>query len=362
MKKSISTHLSSALVKIKQAKNIGNDMRKPLMIFGPAILIIAALILYLFGGRYESTDDAYVQNARVAISSDVAGRVKEILVHDNQEVQTGEALFRLDDAPFQIAVNEALAQLASARQKVEMLKANYRQKQADLVAAESNFQFQKSEYNRQSRLATSGIASQSQLDQALHNFNDAKAQQGVVKQQIVAVIANLSGNPDIALENHPDVQQAQAFLDRAKLNLSYTVIKAPSDGIVTRVEELQVGNFINAAVPVFALISTHDVWVEANFKEDQLAHIRPGQKALVEIDGYSGKSMDAIVSSLSPITGSQLSILPPENATGNWVKVVQRLPIRIRLTTPDPALALRGGLSANVTIDTGHSRIVSGFQ
>ena len=180
------------------------------------------------------------------------------------------------------------------------------------------------------------------------------------QQQIGAVVANLGGNPNIAPDKHPAVQQAQARLDRAKLDLSYTTIAAPSDGIVTRVDQLQVGSYIAASAPVFALVSTSDVWVEANFKEDQLTHMRVGQAATVKVDSYPGKSFAGKVASLSPGTGSQFSVLPPENATGNWVKVVQRLPVRVRLDAVDPAFPLHAGLSADVSVDTQHRRHLFG--
>ncbi|BBP03584.1 hemolysin D [Sulfuriferula plumbiphila] len=342
-------------------KDLRARLRRPLMLLGLVVVLAVAAYYYLSGGRFEETDDAYVQAAQVAISADVAGRVKEIAVRDNQLVHKGDVLFRLDDAPFRIAVDAASAQLAAARLKVEMLKANYRQRQADLVSAQDTLKFAQTEYERERRLSASGIASQSQVDQALHAFDEARTQLGGIKQQISAVVANLAGNPDISLKRHPEVQQAQALLDRAKLNLSYTVVKAPTEGVVARVEELQVGNYINAAAPVFALVSTRDVWIEANFKEDQLAHMLPGQTATVKIDSYPGKTFEGRVASISPGTGSQFSVLPAENATGNWVKVVQRLPVRIELDRLDPAtFPLQGGLSADVSVDTRHRRHLFG--
>ena len=176
-----------------------------------------------------------------------------------------------------------------------------------------------------------------------------------MQQQIGVALANLGGDADIAPDSHPLVEEAQAALDRAKLNLSYTVIKAPIDGVVTKVEQLQVGDYIAASAPVFALVSIRDMWIEANFKEVQLAQMRTGQTATVKIDRYPGKQFSAQVASVSPGTGSQFSLLPPENATGNWVKVVQRVPVRLHLTGLDPAFFLQAGLSADVTVDT-HSQ------
>ncbi|WP_197910189.1 HlyD family secretion protein [Variovorax sp. PBL-E5] len=342
------------------ARDRRRRMRMVLMLLGPVVVVVLALGFYLSGGRYESTDDAYVQAARVAISANVAGRVVELDVHDNQAVRQGDVLFRLDDAPFRIAVDEAAAQLAAARLQIESLKANYRQRQSELASAQDTVAFQQREFQRQQRLIASGIASQLQLDRASHSLDEARAQVAGVRQQIGAVVANLGGNPAIAPERHPLVQEAQARLDKARLNLSYTVVKAPGDGVVTRVEQLQVGSYINAAAPVFALVSTGDIWVEANFKEDQLTHMHAGQKVSVEVDSYPGRTFAGTVASVSPGTGSQFSVLPPENATGNWVKVVQRLPIRVELEHPDPAFALHAGLSATVSVDTGRRRRLFG--
>ena len=335
-------------------------LRLPLMLLGPAIVAVVAAYLYLTGGRFEATDDAYVKTARVDISANVAGRVQELAVRDNQAVHKGDVLFRLDDAPFRIAVEEAGAQLAAARLQIEVLKANYRQRQSELASAEETLAFQQHELERQQRLLGSGIASQLQVDRVSHARDEAVTQVAGAQHQIGAVVASLGGNPNVAPDRHPTVQQAQALLDRVKLNLSYTVVTAPSDGIVTRVEQLQVGSYINASAPVFALVSTGDTWIEANFKEDQLTHMRVGQTARVEVDSYPGKTFEGKVASVSPGTGSQFSVLPPENATGNWVKVVQRLPVRVEIEHLDPAFPLHGGLSANFSVDTRHQRHLFG--
>jgi membrane fusion protein (multidrug efflux system) len=335
-------------------------LRLPLMLLGPIVVAIGVAFFYLSGGRYESTDDAYVQAARVAISANVAGRVAELDVRENQLVHRGDILFRLDAAPFRIAVDEAAAQLAAARLQVESLKANYRQRQAELASAQDTLAFQQGELDRQQRLLGSGIASQTQVDRAAHARDDARAQIAGTQQQIGAVVANLGGNPNIALDRHPTVQQAQARLDRARLELSYTTVAAPSDGIATRVDQLQIGTAIAASAPLFALVSNGDLWIEANFKEDQLTHMRVGQAATVKVDSYPDRSFEGEVASLSPGTGSQFSVLPPENATGNWVKVVQRLPVRVRLRRIDPAFPLHAGLSADVSVDTQHQRHLFG--
>jgi len=324
-------------------------LRLPLMIGVPLIVGVIGLYFYWTSVGYESTDDAYLRAAQVSISANVSGRVVEVDVHDNQLVRRGDTLIRLDDRAFRIAVEDAQARVAHARLEIESLKATYWQRMADLRSAQSALSYQKREYERQTRLLASGISPRSQVERTL----DARdqAQQNVIsdQQQINATLASLGGNPSIPVERHPTVRQAQAELDRALLNLSYTVVVAPIDGIVTRVEQLQPGNYINAATPAFALVSTRDVWIEANFKEVQLTRMRPGQSASVRIDAYPGRTIHAKVVSISPGTGSEFSLLPPENATGNWVKVVQRLPVRLKL---EESVPVQSGLSAVVTVDT----------
>lgn len=322
--------------------------RQRLLIGGPLLMLIIGLIFYSFSGRTVSTDDAYVKAANVAISTNVSGQVAAIYVKDNQVVKENEPLFKLDDQLYKIAVKSAAAVLASTRMQIEGLKATYQQKTANVEAAQKTFIYQQQEMERQKKLAASGISSQMQLNRATNAFDKAKQQLAAKKQQQANVLANL-GDPNLPVDTHPLVQGAQARLNQAELNLSYTLIKAPIDGIVTKVEQLQKGDYIKKGTPVFALISNKDIWIEANFKETQMTHVRPGQKAVIVIDAYSDKKFVGHVVSTSPGTGSSFSLLPPENATGNWVKVVQRLPVRISIDNSKAFLS--SGLSATVTVD-----------
>jgi membrane fusion protein, multidrug efflux system len=326
------------------------------MVAGPVLVLLAAGYWYLTSGRYVSTDDAYVQTARMAVSTDVSGRVVEIAVRDNEQVKAGQVLFRLDPRPFRIAVEQAKAQLAAERLQIDAMKATYNQKRADAKAAEHTVAYQQREFERQKQLIASGTTSRQQFEQANQAY-DTGRQQLVGKQQDVAnTLASLGGDPDIPVDQHPKVQQAQAALERAELDLSYTVIRAPENGVVTKVEQLQVGSYVTAALPLFSLMSTDRIWVEANFKETELTHMRSGQSATVEVDTYPGFVLPAKVESLSPGTGLTFSLLPAENATGNWVKVVQRLPVRVSIAHFDPNVPLHAGLSATVEVDTGRDR------
>jgi membrane fusion protein, multidrug efflux system len=341
-------------------KSLRERLRLPLMVAVPLLLAAAGLYVYLASGRYESTDDAYLRAAEVAVSANVSGRVSEIDVHDNERVRRNQTLFRLDDRPLRIAVEAARARLAAARLQVQSLKADYQQRLADLRSAQSALAYAEREYRRQSRLLASGISSQSQVDRARLALSEARQSVAAARQQITAALAQLGGDPDINVASHPLVEQAQAALDRALLNLSYTRIAAPSDGIVTGVDHLQIGDYLQEATPAFVLVSVHDIWVEADFKENQLAHMHPGDSASVSFDAYPGRTYHAVVASITPGTGSQFSVLPPENATGNWVKVVQRLDVRLRLEGKLPPV--RSGLSASVTVDTRSRPASSGTR
>jgi membrane fusion protein (multidrug efflux system) len=330
--------------------------RRLLLIAGPVFLAVVGIVIYLTGGRYASTDDAYLQAARVEISCNVSGRVIEIDVRDNQTVHTGEVLFRIDPRPFQIAIQDAEAQLAGARLRVQALEAAYRQRQADERAAQNTIQYRQDDYDRKQKLASDGITSRAQLDQAAHDLDVARQALIAARQQTASALAELGGDLAAPIDTRPAVREAQAALDRAKLSYSYTLVRAPLDGVVAKVEQLQVGDYINAVAPLFALISTQDMWVEANFKETDLAYMRPGQRATFTIDAFPGSRFTGKVESTSPGTGSSFALLPPENSSGNWVKVVQRLPVRLSIDRQQSDLPLAAGMSVVAIVDTRHHR------
>jgi membrane fusion protein (multidrug efflux system) len=333
-----------------------SGLRRILLIGVPVLATVAALIFYLAGGRYAETDDAYVQAARVDVSTNIAGRIVEVDVHDNQSVRAGQVLFRLDPRRFQIAVADAEAQLAVARRKIPALAADYRQHQADAESARSTLAYRQREFERQKELAVEGISSHAQLDQAANDLASARQQLAAAGEQSASALAGLGGTLGQPVDAQPGVQQAQAALNRAKLELSYTVVTAPIDGVVAKVENLQVGDYVEAASPLFALVSQRRIWIEANFKETDVTHMRPGQRATYKIDAFPGKTFNATVQSASPGTGSSFALLPPENASGNWVKVVQRLPVRLSVESRDAAVPLAAGMSVRVKVDTQHHR------
>jgi membrane fusion protein, multidrug efflux system len=334
-------------------------LRGPLLIAAPIVALFVILFLYLHGGRYQTTDNAYFQSGLGAVAANVSGQVVSVEVHDNQHVKAGQALFRIDPAPFQAAVDEAEAALADARTQVSALQANYAQGQAEQKSAQDQLAYAQREAARQKALLAEGISSQAQYDQA--QLAAQTAAQGIEtsRQKNASVAATLSGRVSGPVDAQPAVKKAQAALDRAQLNLSYTVVRARQDGIVTKVDQLQVGDYVSAAKPVFTLAGTR-IWVEANFKESQLDHMRIGQPATIAVDAFPDLKLTGHVSSFSPGTGNSFALLPPENATGNWVKVVQRLPVELDIDNPPADVPLHAGLSVEVSVDTGHRRHLFG--
>jgi len=333
--------------------------RKPLLLAAPVIAIVAALFFYLSGGRFQETDNGYLQSGLASVSSSVSGPVIAIAVHNNQHVKAGDVLFRIDPAPFQAAVDEATAELASARTQVSSLRANYREGEASLQAARDRLAYAEREAARQKSLLAEGISSQNQYDQAVLQAQTARQAIQTSIQQNAGVAATLTGSVSAPTESQPAVQRAQAALERARLNLGYTVVRAKQNGIVTKVNQLQVGSYVSASRPVFTLAGTR-LWVEGNFKEDQLNHMRIGQRATFKVDAFPDLKLTGRVASFSPGTGNSFSLLPAENATGNWVKVVQRLPIEFSVDALPKDVPLHAGLSVEVSVDTGYERHLFG--
>lgn len=334
-------------------------LRMPLLLAAPVVLVIAILYFYLTGGRYESTDNSSLQTGQVAITANVSGTVIAVEVNENQVVKPGQVLFRINPDKFETAVAEAAGQLAAARANVGSLRADYSENAADLAAAEARLAYAQGEAARQKSLLREGISSQAQYDQAVLDVRTAREAIGAARAKTESVRATLSGDVDAPADSQPAVRQALAAYRRARLALGDTVVRAPQEGVVTRVHQLQVGSYVTASRPVFVMTGTR-FWVQANFKENQLRYMRVGQPATVDIDAFPGRELKAHVASFSPGTGNSFSLLPAENASGNWVKVVQRLPVEIALDEIPRDLPLHAGLSADVTVDTGHRRHLFG--
>lgn len=328
---------------------------RPVLMFGvPALFAALGYGEYVANEPFVSTDNAYARVAKASINARISGQVVEIAVDDNQPVHKGQVLFRIDPKPLQIAVDRAEAQLANARLRIDGLKASYRQQQAELQSAKASADYDQKEFGRKKALIATEFVSKALYERAETDLKVSRQRIASIEQQIASTVVALNGNPDIALDNHPTVREAKAQLDEAQLYLSYATVTAPDDGIVTKVDDLQVGNYVNNGAPAFALISDREIWVEANFRETQVTHMRPGQTATITLDTYPDRPFKAHVISMSPGAGADFALLPPENATGNWVKVVQRVPVRLELDEADPALPLFSGTSATVKVDTGH--------
>jgi membrane fusion protein (multidrug efflux system) len=328
---------------------------RPLLMTGlPALFAVIGYSQYRANEPYVSTDNAYARVAKASINARVSGQVVEIAVDDNQPVRKGQVLFRLDPQPLQIAVDRAEAQLGNARLRIDGLKAGYRQQQAELQSARASADYDQKEFARKKALVVSEFVSRAAYERADTDLKVSRQRIAAIEQQIASTVVALNGDPDIAIDRHPTVREAKAQLDEAQLYLSYATVTAPADGIVAKVDDLQVGNYVSNGSAAFALISGHETWVEANFRETQLTHMRPGQTATITLDTYPDRPFKAHVISMSPGAGADFALLPPENATGNWVKVVQRVPVRLELDDADPTMPLFSGTSATVEVDTGH--------
>jgi membrane fusion protein, multidrug efflux system len=321
------------------------------------LALLAGAYWYVAGGQVMSMDDAYVEADKVGVSTDVSGIVSQVDVTENQHVEAGQVLYRLDDLPFRLALQRVDAQLGMVRNALDALKANYRDMQAQIKLGQNDVEYFGTESGRQQNLLSAHIASQSTYDTAHRNLRNAQQKLASLNQQLAAIAANLNGDPDGPVEQNPRYLDALAQRDEAARQLAHTVVKAPFAGIVTNVPSIAPGKYLQASTTAFYLVATDHVWVDANPKETELTNVRAGQPAAVSVDTYPDRQWTGTVESISPAAAQEFSLLPAQNTSGNWVKVVQRIPMRVRVDTSDRSLPpLRAGMSVEVDVDTGHAR------
>jgi membrane fusion protein, multidrug efflux system len=325
-----------------------------LLFIGPLLVCLVAGYLYLTGGRFIETDNAYLQADKVAISSQVAGAITAIKVTENSHVERGQPLFALDDRTYAIALDQARARLQGVKADIATMKASLHQKKNEQRLAQVNTDFAEREYQRQSNLDKYKAVAEAKLDEARHNLAVSREKIGIAQAEIEQIVARLDGDPDADVERQASYRLARAEVEQAELNLARTVVRAPFAGRVSKIPKI--GQYVEVGSPVLSLIADRSFWVEANFKETELTHVQPGQSAVIEVDTYPDRKWQGTVTSISPGTGSEYSIIPAQNATGNWVKVVQRVPVRIGVTTAPDDPNLLAGLSTVVRIDTGYHR------
>jgi membrane fusion protein (multidrug efflux system) len=321
------------------------------------IAAVAGAYWYVTGGQIMSTDDAYVQADKVGISTDVSGIVNDVDVHDNQHVSSGQILYRLDPRQFQIARDNAKANLAQIALTIDAMKQDYKRMLSDAAAEQAQLDLDQINYNRASTLVRSGAVSQATFDQANSTLLNNKSKLESLQRQAATQLARLAGNPEIETTQHPQYLQAKAQVDEAQRELDHTVVRAPFTGIVTNVPSIAPGKYLAASVTAFNLVATDRAWVEANPKETQMTDVRLGQPVVVTVDTYPDVQWHGTVESISPAGAQEFQLLPAQNTSGNWVKVVQRIPMRVRIEASGADTPpLRSGMSVEIDVDTGHVR------
>ncbi len=331
-------------------------LRMILLVVVPVIAALAGLGFYLSGGRYITTDNAYVGAQKVLITPDISGKIAAVTVTEGRHVAAGDELFTIDPAPFRLAVTQAQSKLDMVRSDFATLKTNLDSYQQLVALAENTVDLKQRDVDRKTALVASHAGSQVDLDNAKATLVAAQNQLAQLKQQAENTLNQLLGDPNLAIEQYPPYIQAQAALEQAQRDLAHTVLRAPISGTATQVDNIQLGRYVTAGTPVFSIIDDTAPWVDANPKETDITYLRPGQKVLMNVDAFPAHAFHGTVTAVSPGTGAQFAILPPQNASGNWVKVVQRVPVRITFEPDQDTENLRSGMSVNVEIDTGRTR------
>ena len=328
-----------------------------LLVVLPLVVAAGGVAVYLNGGRYVTTDDAYVGAQKVLITPDISGKIDKVVVKEGQRVSEGDELFEIDPVPFRLAVAQAKASLEQTRVTYDNLVANIKIYGQMFELAQQGIDLKQKDVERKQSLVKNNVGSQLDLDNSSTALVTAGAQAQFTKQQLSNAKMQLLGNPDLPLEEFPPYAQAKATLDQAQRNLDHAVMRAPMAGIATQVDQIQLGRYVAAGTPVFSIIDVANPWVDANPKESDFTHVAVGQPVTLEVDAFPDHVFRGSIGSLSPGTGAQFAILPPQNATGNFVKVVQRVPVRIYFDQNDKMVGkLKAGMSVTAAIDTGHRR------
>jgi membrane fusion protein, multidrug efflux system len=326
------------------------------------LALVAGAYWYVTGGQVMSTDDAYVEADKVGISTDVSGIVQDVDVSENQHVAAGRVLYRLDPRQFQIALDNAKANLAQTELTIEAMKRDYRRMLSDIDTQQAQVALDQSTFDRYATLVKSDAVSKANYDQARFTLQADKSKVVSLQQQAEVQLARLGGNPDIAVTEHPQYLQASAQVDEAQRQLDHTIVKAPFAGVVTSVPSIAPGKYLQASMTAFYLVASDHVWVSSNPKETELTYVRPGQPVTVTVDTYPDLEWRGTVESISPAAAQEFQLLPAQNTSGNWVKVVQRIPMRVRVDASDNNRPpLRAGMSVEIDVDTGHARGLPSF-
>ncbi len=347
----------SAGAKRKSVKDVARqNLRMILLVVVPAIAAAAGLAIYLSGGRYISTDNAYVGAQKVLITPDISGKISRIVVREGQHVAPGDVLFEIDPEPFRLTLAQAQAKLAGVRVELANLKTNMQALTTLADLSQKNVELKQRDVERKTTLVATKAGSQLDLDTAESAAVTAQLMAQFALQQKTSTLNQLLGNPELPIEDFPSYRQAKAAVEQAERDLNHTVLRAPITGTATQVDNIQLGRFVTAGMPVFSMIDDDGPWVDANPKETDITWLRTGQQVTMSVDSFPGHIFRGTVTAVSPGTGAQFSILPPQNASGNWVKVVQRVPVRIAFAPDQDTKYLRSGMSVTVEIDTGRSR------
>ena len=347
---------AGSLMKFARAR-----LRLILLVIVPLIAAAAGVTFYLYGGRYITTDNAYVGAQKVLITPDISGKINTIFVKEGQHVAAGDPLFEIDPVPFKLALTQAQSKLASVRTDFNNLKTNLASLTKLADYAQQTVEIKQRDVERKQALVAKAVGTQADLDTSIAALVSAQLQAQYTTQQKGDTLNQLQGDPNLPIEKFPAYIQAKAVLDQAERDLNHTTLRAPMGGIATQVDAIQLGRFVTAGTPVFSVMDDSAPWVEANPKETDITYLRVGQKVALDVDSFPDHTFQGTVQSVSPGTGAQFSILPAQNATGNWVKIVQRVPVRIVFDANEYTRRLRSGMSVNVSIDTKRTRSLAGL-